>query len=142
LNQLYGGHSAVVLEALGVAFRPIASGYPYCHNTFSVAAFVRGYLGLSGPAAVISTACSSSAKVFASAARLMRAGLCDAAVVGGVDSLCLTTLYGFSALELTAAGPCRPCDVERDGLSIGEAAGFALIERVDLAGSAGGCCSA
>jgi hypothetical protein len=61
-----------------------------------------------------------------------------------VDSLCLTTLYGFSALELTAAGPCRPCDVERDGLSIGEAAGFALIERVDLAGSAGGggCCSA
>lgn len=111
--------------------------YPYCHNTFSVATFVRGYLGLHGPAAVISTACSSSAKVFASAARLMRAGLCDAAVVGGVDSLCLTTLYGFSALELTAAGPCRPCDVERDGLSIGEAAGFALLERVDLAGSAG-----
>jgi 3-oxoacyl-[acyl-carrier-protein] synthase-1 len=111
--------------------------YPYCHNTYSVAGLVRAYLGLTGPAAVISTACSSSAKVFASASRLLSAGLCDAAVVGGVDSLCLTVLYGFAALELTASGPCRPCDAERDGLSIGEAAGFALLERPATAGAGG-----
>jgi 3-oxoacyl-[acyl-carrier-protein] synthase-1 len=111
--------------------------YRYSHNTYSAAAFVRGYLGLTGPAAVISTACSSSAKVFASAARLIAAGLCDAAVVGGVDSLCLTVLYGFSALGLTATGPCRPCDAGRDGLSIGEAAGFALLEHPEAAGSSG-----
>ena len=65
-------------------------------NIFSVAAFVAQRLGLSGPALAISTACSSSAKVFAAASRAIAAGLCDAAVVGGVDSLCLTTLYGFN----------------------------------------------
>lgn len=103
--------------------------YRYTQNTFSVADFVRTYLQLTGLALVISTACSSSAKVFASAARAMAAGLCDAAVVGGVDSLCLTTLYGFSALQLTSPQPCRPCDQERDGLTIGEAAAFALLEE-------------
>ena len=103
--------------------------YRGAHNTFSVAAFVRRALGLEGPAAVISSACSSSAKVFASARRAIAAGLVDAAVVGGVDSLCLTTLYGFHSLQLVARTPCRPFDVARDGLSIGEAAAFALLER-------------
>jgi 3-oxoacyl-[acyl-carrier-protein] synthase I len=103
--------------------------YRGAHNTFSVAAFVRRALGLEGPAAVISCACSSSAKVFASARRAIAAGLIDAAVVGGVDSLCLTTLYGFHSLQLVARNPCRPFDVARDGLSIGEAAAFALLER-------------
>jgi 3-oxoacyl-[acyl-carrier-protein] synthase-1 len=60
---------------------------------------------------------------------MMATGLIDAAVVGGVDSLCLTTLYGFSSLELTSSAPCRPFDRERNGLSIGEAAAFALLER-------------
>ncbi len=105
------------------------SRYRYTHNTFSVAHFVRSRLGLCGLALVISTACSSSAKVFASAARTIKAGLCDAVVVGGVDSLCLTTLLGFSSLELESPSPCRPCDINRDGLSIGEAAGFILLER-------------
>jgi len=99
-------------------------------NLFSVADFVQRSLGLEGPAATISTACSSSAKAFASAARMMQAGYADAAVVGGVDSLCLTTLYGFGSLELLSREPCRPCDVARDGISIGEAAGFALLERL------------
>jgi len=103
--------------------------YRGAHNTFSVAAFVQRALGLEGPAVVISSACSSSAKVFASAQRAIEAGLVDAAVVGGVDSLCLTTLYGFHSLQLVARTPCRPFDAERDGLSIGEAAAFALLER-------------
>jgi 3-oxoacyl-[acyl-carrier-protein] synthase-1 len=103
--------------------------YAHRHNSFSVTDYVRRALGLTGPAVTISTACSSSAKAFPAAARMLAAGLIDAAVVGGVDSLCLTTLYGFHALQLTASGPCRPFDLRRDGLSIGEAAAFVLLER-------------
>jgi len=81
----------------------------------------------------VSTACSSSAKVFGNAARTIAAGVCDAAVVGGTDSLCLMTLYGFRSLGLTSPGPCRPFDVDRDGISVGEGAGFALLEKTDRA---------
>lgn len=102
--------------------------YQHTHNVFSVADFTRSWLDLNGVALAISTACSSSAKAFASAWRQMSAGFCDAAVVGGVDSLCLTTLYGFHALGLASPRPCRPWDRERDGLNVGEAAGFALLE--------------
>jgi 3-oxoacyl-[acyl-carrier-protein] synthase-1 len=103
--------------------------YEGTHNTYSIAEFVRQSLDLSGMCVAISTACSSSAKVFASAHRALEAGFCDAVVVGGVDSLCLTTLYGFNALQLIASDICRPSDTDRTGLSIGEAAGFALLER-------------
>ena len=103
--------------------------YAGTQNNYSLAGYVRARLALTGPAQVVSTACSSSAKVFASAARLVAAGLADAAVVGGVDSLCGTTLYGFNALELLSPEPCRPFDAARNGISIGEGAGFALLER-------------
>ena len=103
--------------------------YRTTHNTFSVAEYVRERLGLEGPCAAISTACSSSAKAFASAARQIEAGVIDAAIVGGVDTLCLTTLYGFNSLQLLAGEPCRPYDAGRTGISIGEAAAFCLLER-------------
>ena len=99
------------------------------HEIFSLTDFVRRRLGLNGPALTVSTACSSSAKVFATAARHIQAGWCDAAVVGGADSLCQMTLYGFHSLQLVSAQPCRPLDERRDGISIGEAAAFALLER-------------
>ncbi|WP_322092962.1 beta-ketoacyl-[acyl-carrier-protein] synthase family protein [Paraburkholderia bannensis] len=110
----------------------LAPGFHYAetHNPYSVAAFVRAYCALRGPATSISSACSSGAKVFGSARRMIEAGLIDAAVVGGVDSLCLTTLYGFNSLELLSREPCRPFDANRNGISIGEAAAFALLERV------------
>ncbi|WP_321877892.1 beta-ketoacyl-[acyl-carrier-protein] synthase family protein [Paraburkholderia bannensis] len=110
----------------------LATGFHYAetHNPYSVAAFVRAYCALRGPATSISSACSSGAKVFGSARRMIEAGLIDAAVVGGVDSLCLTTLYGFNSLELLSREPCRPFDANRNGISIGEAAAFALLERV------------
>jgi 3-oxoacyl-[acyl-carrier-protein] synthase I len=108
---------------------PEAFDYAATHNTFSVGDYVRRRLRLDGPAVVVSCACASSAKVFAAARRMIDAGLIDAALVGGVDSLCLTTLYGFHSLQLCAIGPCRPFDVARDGISIGEAAAFALLER-------------
>lgn len=103
--------------------------YRRTQNLFSVSEFVRRALNLAGPVASISTACSSSAKVFASASRLIGSGLCDAVVAGGVDSLCLMTLYGFASLGLLSDRPCRPCHADRNGLSIGEAAGFMLLER-------------
>jgi 3-oxoacyl-[acyl-carrier-protein] synthase-1 len=108
---------------------PIDFVYDKTQNTFSLADFVRHYFGLRGPAVAISSACSSSAKVFGSARRMIETGLIDAAVVGGVDSLCLTTLYGFNSLGLLSAQACRPFDTHRDGISIGEAAAFALLER-------------
>ena len=103
--------------------------YTGTHDMSSLTAYVGRELNLRGPTMVCSTACSSSAKVFACAERYIAAGLCDAAVVGGVDSLCLTTLYGFHSLELCSPGPCRPADMRRDGLSLGEAAGFTLLMR-------------
>jgi 3-oxoacyl-[acyl-carrier-protein] synthase-1 len=109
---------------------PAEFDYARSQNSFSVADYVRRALNLDGPTAVVCSACSSSAKVFSSARRMMDAGLIDAAVVGGVDSLCLTTLYGFHALQLTSRGPCKPFDSTRDGISISEAAAFALLERV------------
>ncbi len=110
--------------------------YAETQNSYSLASFVMHYLGLSGPSFVVSSACSSSAKVFANAVRMMAAGVCDAAVVGGVDSLCLSTLYGFNSLGLVSSQPCRPYDAERDGISIGEGAGFVMLERVPAAASA------
>jgi 3-oxoacyl-[acyl-carrier-protein] synthase I len=108
---------------------PAGFNYELTHNTGSLGAFLRHRLGISGPSFVVSCACASSAKAFGNAARMIAAGVCDAAIVGGADSLCLTTLYGFHSLNLNAPGPCRPFDAGRDGISIGEAAGFVLLER-------------
>jgi 3-oxoacyl-[acyl-carrier-protein] synthase-1 len=108
---------------------PADFDYDGTQSTFSLADFVTHALGVSGPGMVVSSACASTTKVFATAARMIACGVCDAAIVGGADSLCLTTLYGFNALQLLATEPCRPFDAERAGLSIGEAAGFALLQR-------------
>jgi 3-oxoacyl-[acyl-carrier-protein] synthase I len=104
--------------------------YGPTHNSFSVADYVRRRFGLEGPAVAVSSACASSAKVFGSARRMIEAGMIDAAIVGGTDSLCLTTLYGFHSLQLSSPLPCRPFDEARDGISIGEAGAFAWLERV------------
>ncbi|HEY6514913.1 MAG TPA: beta-ketoacyl-[acyl-carrier-protein] synthase family protein [Steroidobacteraceae bacterium] len=114
----------------GTGALPADFDYAGSHNSYSLAAFAREILALEGPSAVVSSACSSSAKVFGTAQRMIASGLIDAAVVGGVDSLCLTTLYGFHSLQLVSRAPCKPFDVARDGISIGEAAAFALVERV------------
>ncbi|MEO6291107.1 MAG: beta-ketoacyl-[acyl-carrier-protein] synthase family protein [Burkholderiaceae bacterium] len=103
--------------------------YAHTHNTFSVSGFVRDFFELEGPAVTVSSACSSSAKVFGNAARMLECGLIDAAIVGGVDSLCLTTLYGFNSLELLSPELCQPFGVNRKGISVAEAAGFALLTR-------------
>jgi 3-oxoacyl-[acyl-carrier-protein] synthase-1 len=136
--------SGILQTELAYRRRDPASGalpadfdYRHTHNTYSASGFVRARLALAGPAWTVSTACSSSAKVFGTAARMIGTGLIDAAVVGGVDSLCLTTLYGFNSLELLAREPCRPWDRARSGLSIGEAAAFALLEPLPPAPAPG-----
>jgi len=102
---------------------------PVLHTPHSLAGFVATAFDLEGPCLTIATACSSSAKVFGNAERMIRLGLIDAAVVGGTDTLCDSVLFGFNSLELVSGEPCRPFDANRGGISIGEAAGFALLER-------------
>ncbi|MDE1883860.1 MAG: beta-ketoacyl-ACP synthase [Rhodospirillales bacterium] len=108
---------------------PAGFAYAETHNTYALGRFLRARLGLKGPSFTLSTACAATAKLFAVATRMIEAGLCDAAVIGGADSFCGTTLFGFHALGVMAQGPCRPFDAARNGISIGEAAGFALLER-------------
>jgi 3-oxoacyl-[acyl-carrier-protein] synthase-1 len=102
---------------------------PRLHTPHSTGDFVREALDLDSICVTVGTACSSSAKVFAAAERLIRCGVADAAVVGGVDTLCGSVLFGFNSLDLVSQNRCRPFDVARDGINLGEAAGFALIGR-------------
>ena len=116
-------------DADGLPAFPDDLARPMVHTPHSLGDFVQAATGLRGPCMTVATACSSSAKVFAQAARLIHAGLADAALVGGVDTLCGSVLFGFNSLGLVSADPCRPFDRDRDGLSLGEAGGFALLER-------------
>lgn len=107
----------------------------YCYAQQEIAApaiFLAEWLGLSGPAYCLSTACTSSARALLSAQRLLQQGLCDAVLCGGVDSLCRLTLNGFSALEAVAAERCNPFSVNRRGINIGEAAALFVMTRTPL----------
>lgn len=105
-------------------------GFHYAQQEMGTPAhFVAQALGLRGPTHVISTACSSSAKALAAGARLLRAGLADAVVAGGADSLCAFTIAGFSALESVSATRCNPFSAQRKGINIGEGAALFLMSR-------------
>ncbi len=108
---------------------PAYQRHPEIHNPHSLGIFLARFLGLRGPCMTTATACSSSAKIFAQGERMLRLGLVDAVILAGVDSLCDSVLFGFNSLELVSHNVCRPYDQRRDGISIGEAAGFALLER-------------
>ncbi|MFC0399282.1 beta-ketoacyl-[acyl-carrier-protein] synthase family protein [Paraburkholderia rhizosphaerae] len=95
----------------------------------AVAPFAAAALGVDGPAFTVSTACTSSAKAFVSARRLLQLGLCDAVVAGGVDSLCELTVQGFAALESTSATRTNPMSVNRRGINVGEGAAVFLMSR-------------
>ena len=135
------GTSTSTIGASEVAYARLAAdgGFPaplrseQLNHLHAVTAFVQEALALQGPCATVSTACSSSAKAFAQAERWLRLGLADAVVVGGVDALCDSVLFGFAALGLVANDPCRPFAAPHGkaghGISVGEAAGFALLER-------------
>ncbi|OGB23125.1 MAG: beta-ketoacyl-[acyl-carrier-protein] synthase II [Burkholderiales bacterium RIFCSPLOWO2_02_FULL_57_36] len=95
----------------------------------SPAAMLAAVLGIGGPAYVHSSACASSAKAMASAARLIRMGICDAVVTGGVDSLCAFTVAGFAALESVSSTQCNPLSGNRNGINIGEGAALFLMSK-------------
>lgn len=110
---------------------PSDNNEPRVHNMHSTGLFLTEATGLTGPSITISTACSSSAKVFATAHRWISQGLIDAALVGGVDSLCQNTLYGFNSLQLVSEDLCRPFDRRRNGINLGEAAAYSIVTRAD-----------
>jgi len=99
------------------------------HSWVATAEFIKHELQLLGPCYAISTACSSSGKAIAAGQRMIASGICDAVVVGGVDSMCQLTIHGFHSLELTSELPCTPLDAQRQGISLGEASGLLLLER-------------
>ena len=131
------GTSASTIGASEQAYRTLAAdgGFPPAlrseslNTLHAVGHFVQQALGLQGPCVTVSTACSSSAKAFAQAERWLHLGLADAVVVAGVDALCDSVLFGFHALQLVSPTPCEPFAATRRGISVGEAAGFALLER-------------
>jgi 3-oxoacyl-[acyl-carrier-protein] synthase-1 len=126
-SGIAAGEEAAALFALEGR---MPSHYHYRQQEMGTAAeFAARYLALTGYRYTISTACSSSAKAFASAARLLDAGRCDAAVVGGVDTLCALTLNGFDALESLAPDRCNPFSANRRGINIGEGAGVFVVSR-------------
>ncbi len=104
---------------------------PRVHSPHAPGDFVAELLDIDGPCMTVSAACASSAKVFATAKRWLDQDLVDAVVVGGADSLCLSVIYGFHSLQLVSPDPCRPFSPDRTGISLGEAAGFALLTRTD-----------
>lgn len=99
------------------------------HTFGALADVVARLAGLRGPAWVVSTTCTSSAKPFGSAARMIRTGVLDAVLVGGVDTLCTMTVLGFNALGALSGSVCRPFSAERKGINIGEGGGLVLLER-------------
>lgn len=95
----------------------------------SPATMLAAVLGTTGLAYAHSSACASSAKAMASAARLIRMGVCDAVLTGGVDSLCAFTVAGFTALESVSSARCNPLSINRNGINIGEGAALFLMSR-------------
>ena len=126
------------LESTERAYPALVAGIPtpgyvmeQHHPVDVVRVRLAAHFGLRGPSHTVSTACSSSAKAFAAAHRWLRANWVDAVVVCGADTLCRTTLFGFHALGALSPGETRPFTAGRDGITLGEGAGFVLVERGD-----------
>ena len=115
------------------------AGYGYSRQELgNLATSWRARAACAGPAYTVATACSSSGKVFASAARLIEAGLCDAALVGGADTLCRHDGRRLCVARGDCRGLCNPFSRNRDGINIGEGAAVFLMSRAPSAGGAAG----
>lgn len=117
----------------------VDKGYDYgLQEMGATAQFVAETLGVKGPVYGISTACSSGSKALATARRLLKAGICDAVVAGGVDTICKLTVHGFSSLEAVSDKLCNPFSRNRNGINIGEGGALFLVSNeergVELAG--------
>lgn len=90
---------------------------------------IQRILGVRGPRAVITNACSSGTDAIGLARNWLRHGLCDIAIAGGADELSRIACHGFKSLMLVSPENCRPFDKDRRGLNLGEGAGIVLLER-------------
>ncbi|GAB3910837.1 beta-ketoacyl-[acyl-carrier-protein] synthase family protein [Mucilaginibacter boryungensis] len=99
----------------------------YDHECGSMTELVATQLGITGFMTTLSTACSSSANAVFYGARLIRNGLLDVAVAGGADALTKFTLNGFNTLMILDKEFCRPFDQNREGLNLGEGAGYVVL---------------
>ncbi len=136
-SGIHEGEAAIAALVRGGAMPP---GFHYAAQEIGVLApFLARHLRVTGPAYTVSTACTSSAKAIASAGRLLRAGLCDAVIAGGVDTLCKLTINGFTALESTSIELCNPLSRNRRGINLGEGAALMLISREPEAVEILGC---
>ena len=139
-----GASNTGIDEAQRHVDRWLADGAKPSEMTFSEielgtpADYLKKLLGVTGPAYAVSTPCSSSAKVFASARRLIEIGVADAAIVGGGDGRCRFAMNGFHALGALAQGACRPLAPDRDGINLGEGVALFMLERADRADAADG----
>ena len=125
------GEAALIYDADKYSLK---DGYRYSTQEFSASVrYLSSWLGTTGPAWVVSTACTSGAKAIASAVRLLNLGVCDAVIAGGVDTLCKMTVAGFSSLLVTTNKQCNPFSVNRDGINIGEAGAFFIVSREESA---------
>lgn len=138
INQFGADRVAVVVgtSTSGIADGAVAlsTGMPenyhyHQQEVGNLGQFVSDYFSLQGPSYTISTACSSSGRVFISAKRLLNSGLVDAVIVGGSDSLCKLTLNGFHGLEALSTELCLPFSENRKGINIGEASAFMLLSK-------------
>ena len=121
------GEQAIVEKNASGEF---SKNYDYrMQEMFNLAEFISEELSIDGPAYTISTACSSSAKAFITAKELIHTGIIDAAIVGGVDSLCGMTVNGFTALDSTSTGLCQPSSANRNGINLGEAAALCVLRK-------------
>jgi 3-oxoacyl-[acyl-carrier-protein] synthase-1 len=126
-SGIFDGENALQVKLASGAF---PADYHYQkQEPADPAAFVQQYFALTGPCYAISTACSSSGRVFLSAKRLLKANLVDAVIVGGVDSLCKLTLNGFRSLDALSSTRCNPFSLNRNGINIGESAAFMLLSN-------------
>jgi 3-oxoacyl-[acyl-carrier-protein] synthase I len=108
----------------------IADTYSYQQqNLGNPADALAQWAGIAGPSYCISTACTSGAKALASGRRLLRSGMFDIVLAGGVDSLCSLTVNGFASLEAVSADNCLPFSANRKGINIGEGAALFMMSR-------------
>ncbi len=148
--ETYGAHRIAVIIGTsnsGIEESEKAMRYRQEHGSFpaeynfgqqeigSPSQFLAEIYGIKGPAYSVSAACASGGKAFSTAARLINGGFCDAAIVGGADTLCSMTIGGFRSLQALSDDICNPMSANRDGTNIGEGIAVFVMtkEKSDIA---------
>jgi 3-oxoacyl-(acyl-carrier-protein) synthase len=111
---------------------PETTKYISSHNAGDITDKIANELGLQGLVTTISTACSSAANAIMLGARLIKSGKLDRVIVGGTDALSKFTINGFKTLMILSDGYNKPFDNDRNGLNLGEAAAYLVLESEEV----------